>query len=83
MIQPMMGSEDFASFSDIIPGYYFFLGMKNESQQEVATLHSSNFDVNKAALPYRAALHAALVVRYLSEFRQAKLSTRAMIHDEL
>ncbi|KAI3934852.1 hypothetical protein MKW92_020947, partial [Papaver armeniacum] len=51
-----------------IPGYFFFLGMKNESLTKFETAHSPYFTINEDVLPYGAALHASLATRYLLEF---------------
>ncbi|KAI3845810.1 hypothetical protein MKX03_020307 [Papaver bracteatum] len=67
-MKTIMGSEDFSFFSEQIPGYFFFLGMKNESLRKFETAHSPYFTINEDVLPYGAALHASLATRYLLEF---------------
>jgi IAA-amino acid hydrolase len=34
-MQPLMGSEDFAFYQEMIPGYIFFLGMQNETHKQL------------------------------------------------
>ncbi|XP_077254230.1 IAA-amino acid hydrolase ILR1-like 4 [Tasmannia lanceolata] len=82
-IQPSMGSEDFAFFTEAIPAYYFFLGMKNESRVLLERGHSPFFTINEDMLPYGAALHASLATRYLLEFHPSSLSPKGKINDEL
>lgn len=82
-IQPLMGSEDFSFFAEVVPGYYFFLGMKNESRGPLATGHSPYFTINEDALPYGAALHASLATRYLLEYSPSRTSDQTKGHDEL
>ncbi|PRQ51226.1 putative peptidase M20 [Rosa chinensis] len=65
--QPLMGSEDFAYYQEAIPGFFFFLGMKDDRLGYLDTPHSPYFRINEDALPYGAALHASLAVRYLIE----------------
>lgn len=66
-MQPGMGAEDFSFFAEAVPGCFFSLGMKNESQGSPHLGHSPYFTVNEDALPYGAALHASLATRYLLE----------------
>ncbi|KAH6830741.1 peptidase M20/M25/M40 family protein [Perilla frutescens var. hirtella] len=66
-MQPLMGSEDFSFYQEIIPGYFFFVGMKDEALEQPTFHHSPYFTINEAALPFGAALHASLVVGYLSD----------------
>ncbi|KAL4652730.1 hypothetical protein ACB092_01G252700 [Castanea dentata] len=81
--QPTMGAEDFSFYAEVIPGYFFSLGMKNETQGRFESGHSPNFRVNEDALPYGAALHASLATRYILE-KQSKLNLpKGSIHDEL
>ncbi|XWS69974.1 hypothetical protein CRYUN_Cryun03dG0009500 [Craigia yunnanensis] len=66
-MQPQMGAENFALFSEAIPGLFFFLGMKNETQGPIQSVHSSYIRVNEEIFPYGAALHASLATTYLLE----------------
>lgn len=67
-MKPLMGSEDFSFYQEEILGYFFFLGMKNETHGTTGSIHSPYFEINEDALPYGAALHASLAARYLLEF---------------
>ena len=62
-----MESEDFALFMEKIPGYYGFLGGKNEEKQ--ITHHSRNdkFTVDEDSLHRGAALYAQFAHDYLAE----------------
>ncbi|XP_008797895.1 IAA-amino acid hydrolase ILR1-like 1 isoform X2 [Phoenix dactylifera] len=81
--QPVMGGEDFAFFAAAVPrAYYYFVGIKNDSRGPQYPVHSPYFAINEEALPYGAALHASLAVRYLSENRSSSPSN-ANVHDEL
>ncbi|CAA6660944.1 unnamed protein product [Spirodela intermedia] len=77
-----MGSEDFAFFSEAVPSaFYFFVGMRNDSLPPPPS-HSPFFTLDEAALPYGAALHAALAAHYLAD-AAAPPTPRKEAHDEL
>ncbi len=50
--QPQMGAEDFASFSRRVPACYLFLGVRNEERGIVNMIHTPEFDVDEACLPF-------------------------------
>ncbi|KAJ4959246.1 hypothetical protein NE237_026357 [Protea cynaroides] len=83
VIKPLMGAEDFSLFTEVIPGYYFFLGMKNETREPLASNHSPYFTVNEDALPYGAALHASLATTYLLDLQPKFQLAEGKVHDEL
>ncbi|GAB4850396.1 IAA-amino acid hydrolase ILR1-like 4 [Ancistrocladus abbreviatus] len=80
---PMMGSEDFAYYQELIPGYFFFVGLKNETLGQSAAEHNPKFTVNEDVLPYGAALHASLAVRYLLQKQLENSLHDKRNHDEL
>lgn len=85
-MQPLMGSEDFAFYQEAVPGYFFFIGMRNETNKPIPFAHSPLFEVNEDALPYGAALHASLAARYLLESRSFQVhfgGESEIQHDEL
>jgi len=45
-----LASEDFAAFSERVPGCYLFLGIRNESEGIVDGLHTPTFDVDERCL---------------------------------
>ncbi|GMH17615.1 hypothetical protein Nepgr_019456 [Nepenthes gracilis] len=79
---PLMGSEDFAYYQELIPGYFFFVGLKNETRGQSSPEHNPKFVVNEDALPFGAALHASLAVRYLLE-KETEKPGQGGSHDEL
>ncbi|KAK9266619.1 hypothetical protein L1049_022768 [Liquidambar formosana] len=82
-MQPEMGAEDFSFFAEAIPGYYFYLGMKTETQEKLESEHSPYFTVNEDVLPYGAALHASLAARYLVEYQPKSTLLKGSLHEEL
>ncbi|PNT72681.1 hypothetical protein BRADI_2g47790v3 [Brachypodium distachyon] len=79
-MEPCMGSEDFAAFSEAVQGgsHFYFVGIRNESAGSVHDAHSPLFRVDEGALPYGAAMHATLAMTYLQQQRP-----RGDSHDEL
>ena len=63
--EPMSFSEDFAHFSNAIPGCFFLLG-NGEEGKNGRPLHSSDYDFNDQLLPIGADFWAALVRDRLS-----------------
>lgn len=82
-MQPLMGSEDFSFYQEEMPGYFFFLGMKDEALGRLPSVHSPHFKINEDALPYGAALHASLAATYLLEIQPQPSSREGKHHDEL
>ncbi|XAR53408.1 hypothetical protein NMG60_11021953 [Bertholletia excelsa] len=82
-MQPSMGSEDFSFFAEAVPGYFFYVGMKNESRGKLEPGHSPYFTVNEDVLPYGAAFHASLATRYLLEYAPKSTPSKGDAHDEL
>ncbi|OIW09016.1 hypothetical protein TanjilG_05992 [Lupinus angustifolius] len=81
--QPMMGSEDFSFYQEVIPGYFFLLGMVNASVEHLESAHSPYFKINEDALPYGAALHASLSARYLLKLNRDVPVVEGKYNDEL
>jgi amidohydrolase len=60
-----MGSEDFASVLEKIPGCFFFIGSANPARGLNAGHHHPRFDIDEAALTHGAALMAASISELL------------------
>jgi metal-dependent amidase/aminoacylase/carboxypeptidase family protein len=54
---PMLGSDDFAVFGEVMPVFYFQLGVMNPSGEN-SPLHSPYFCVDYRAIPLGSALLA-------------------------
>ncbi|KAG7599561.1 Peptidase M20 [Arabidopsis suecica] len=63
----MMGAEDFAFYSEIIPAAFYFIGIRNEELGSVHIGHSPHFMIDEDSLPVGAAVHAAVAERYLND----------------
>ena len=60
-----MGSEDFASVLQKVPGCFFFIGSANSALGLDAGHHHPRFDIDEAALPRGAALMTASIMDLL------------------
>ncbi len=49
-ISPQMVAEDFSYFCQEIPGFYFFLGVKNPAQETTAPLHNPYFNPDERSI---------------------------------
>lgn len=81
--QPIMGAEDFSFFAEAIPGCFYWVGMVNEGEGQVESLHSPSFRVNEDVFPYGAALQASLATTYLVEHSSAPTMEKDNLRDEL
>lgn len=82
-VKPVMGCEDFSFFAETIPGYFYSVGMVNETRGQLQLGHSPLFEVNEDVLPYGAALQASLALTYLLEHHSQKVPQKGSFHDEL
>ncbi len=64
--EPGMGGEDMSYFLNEVPGAFYRLGVRNESQGKTYGHHHARFDVDEAALATGVAMHAAVALRYLN-----------------
>jgi len=64
ILEPVMGSEDFALFSEARPGAMFRLGCSNPDKGLVNGLHSPHFDMDERALEIGVEIFYAAVQRF-------------------
>lgn len=81
--KPTMGAEDFSFFAEAVPGYFYFVGMANDTQGGTVLPHSPFFELNEDVLPYGAALHASLAATYLLRLHEKSNVQETHFHDEL
>ncbi len=60
-----MGSEDVSEFMTDIPGLYFFLGAKDETQSAYYGHHHPRFSIDEQSLPLGVALLSSAVASYV------------------
>lgn len=81
--KPTMGTEDFSFFAEAFPGYFYLLGMVDETKGRFESGHNPFYRVNEDALPYGAALHASLATTYLLEHQVKATTQDRNVRDEL
>jgi amidohydrolase len=62
-----MGGEDFSYFSQVVPGFYFKLGVANVDKGIIAGVHTADFDVDERCLAIGVESMAALVCDFLDQ----------------
>ncbi|CAK8560281.1 unnamed protein product [Lathyrus sativus] len=82
-VTPSMAAEDFSFYQEVMPGYWFWLGVQNASHKRLESLHSPYLEINEDGLPYGAALHASLASSYLLKHQQDVPGVERKYHDEL
>ena len=60
-----MTADDFASFSQVMPGCYFRLGIKNEEKGIISGVHTATFNIDEKALETGVGLMSWLVTEEL------------------
>lgn len=80
---PLMESKNFAFYQELIPGYFFFIGMQNKTHKQLQSPHSHLFEINEDVLPHGAVLYASLAAKYLVEFLPDVPLPDGKHHDEL
>jgi amidohydrolase len=63
--KPQMGAEDFACYAERVPGFYFMLGVRNESLGITEMLHTPRFDVDETCLSVGVHAMSSLVLECL------------------
>jgi IAA-amino acid hydrolase len=65
MLDPIMGGEDFAYYTEEIPGCFSFLGVGNPDIDAVYDVHHPMFKVDEEALSLGAAIHVNTALKAL------------------
>lgn len=63
----LMGSEDFAYLAEKVPGFYGFIGCRNEEKGTIYSNHNDKFTVDESVLHRGSALYAQFAYDYLEE----------------
>lgn len=66
-LPPMMGSEDFAYYSEKVPSVFGFLGSRDEKAGLTASNHNDHYTVPESVLKRGAALYAQFAADYLAK----------------
>lgn len=62
---PQMGAEDFSYYQRVVPGFFYFLGVGNESKGVTAMIHTPEFDVDEDAIVVGVKVMSNVVLNYL------------------
>jgi len=62
---PQMGGEDFSYYQQVIPGFFYFLGVGNKSKGITAGIHTPEFDVDEESLAIGVRVMANVLLDYL------------------
>ncbi len=63
--RPQMGAEDFSLYQQVIPGFFYFLGVGNKSKGITAMIHTPEFDVDEKSLMIGVNLMSNVLIDYL------------------
>ena len=64
---PSLGAEDFAYYTQQVPGAFWWLGLQNE-ENTLPSLHNPTFDFNDDAIATAIRLHCELVLNFWQHF---------------
>ena len=67
---PIMGGEDFAYYTQEVPGCFSFLGVGNTEIDAVYDVHHPMFKVDEEALPLGTAIHVNSALKALKSLRE-------------
>jgi len=64
--QPVMGGEDFAHYAEKVPGFFVFLGGRNEAIGAIHPVHTPHLLIDEAALSVGVRAHCLMALDYLN-----------------
>ncbi|WP_110933337.1 M20 metallopeptidase family protein [Paenibacillus bouchesdurhonensis] len=65
-LKPSTGGEDFAFYSERVPGVFFRLGSDCGEERTQYPLHHPMFDLDEAAMPYGVSMLSATAIQFLN-----------------
>ncbi len=65
-VQPLMVAEDFSYYQKVIPGFFYFLGVRNEAKGFIHAVHTPEFDLDEDALPIGVSALSSAAWNYLT-----------------
>jgi IAA-amino acid hydrolase len=69
---PIMGGEDFAYYTEKVPGCFAFLGVSNPDIEAIYDVHHPMFKVDEDALPLGSAIHVSSALKSLKVLTKKK-----------
>ncbi|MDE7260824.1 MAG: amidohydrolase, partial [Oscillospiraceae bacterium] len=64
---PTLGTDDFGYFSALVPGCYYYIGVRNGAKGWTCPNHNPHFVADPDALPLAAAVEAQAALDFLTE----------------
>lgn len=61
----LMGSDDFANYSSLVPAVYFFLHTNNNEKNIIASNHNPKFDIDESVLWEGVAAYVSIAQKFL------------------
>ncbi|MFN8004850.1 MAG: amidohydrolase [Acidobacteriota bacterium] len=63
--RPQMGAEDYSLYQKVIPGFFYFLGVGNQSKGITAMIHTPEFDADENSLVIGVKVMTNVLLDYL------------------
>ncbi len=63
--KPQMGAEDFSRYQQIIPGFFYFLGVGNKAKGITGMVHTPEFDIDEESLVIGVKVMSNVLLDYL------------------
>ena len=63
--RPQMGAEDFSRYQQVIPGFFYYLGVGNKAKGITGMIHTPEFDVDEDSLVIGVRVMANVLLDYL------------------
>lgn len=63
----VMVGDDFAEFSQIIPGAYYFVGTRSEKAKSIYDHHNPAFTIDEESLPIGVEMAVEVILKYLNK----------------
>lgn len=64
--RPQMGAEDFSRFQQVIPGFFYFLGVGNKAKGITGMIHTPEFDVDEESLVVGVRVMSNILLDFLN-----------------
>jgi IAA-amino acid hydrolase len=71
-LDPVMGGEDFAFYAERIPACFVAIGIRNEAEGSIYSVHHPAFKADEEVLPLGAAVHATFALRALDDLWRSR-----------
>ncbi|MEW6160322.1 MAG: amidohydrolase [Verrucomicrobiota bacterium] len=63
--RPVMGAEDFSYYQKVIPGFYYWLGVRNSAKGITNMIHTAEFDADEESLVVGVKVMANVLIDFL------------------